>query len=162
ILSVQLTGIPLAIASQGYSVAIGAGVGAGLGVLGALKRKGKIAAFYPGDEMQMTLSEPLTLPGFNPDLLPKAPICGQLKNFILLIHQAQFRKDPYDSHSRLLTINLSMQNHTLSEYSWFDLAVVSDHNQRFYPTLGGDLSFWQKKVAPNSQQDASITFSVDN
>ena len=63
IVSVQLTGIPTAIATHGISVGAGAAVGGTLGMIGALKRKGKIASFLPGDEMKMVTVEQIELPG---------------------------------------------------------------------------------------------------
>ncbi len=47
ILSVQLTGVPVAIATHGISVGAGAAVGGGLGLIGALKRKGKNCLLFP-------------------------------------------------------------------------------------------------------------------
>lgn len=162
IMSVQMTGIPVAIASEGYSVAIGAGVGATIGAIGALKRKGHIASLYPGDEMQLTLAEPLTLPGFNPDFLRRRVLPSKLADLDLVIRKSQFQKDPYDSHSRLLTVDLLMDNRSNKEVSFFDLAVVSDHNQRFYPSVLGDFKLWRKKVAPHTNSQANISFNVDS
>jgi len=163
ILSAQLTGIPVAIATHGYSLAIGAGVGAGLGAFGALKRKGKIASLYPGDEMHVTISEPLTLPGFNPAALLSAASKPRLANLDLLVSRSHFSKDPLgDSQARILTIDLKVDNRTDKEFSFFDLAVVSDHNQRYYPSPLSDLTVWKKTVPAHSCQAGKVTFSVDS
>jgi len=161
LLSVQMTGIGTAIATEGISVGVGAGIGATIGLIGALKRKGKIASLYPGDEMQMTIAEPITLPGFNPALLAVAAP-PKLSNLDLLINKSQFKKDPYDSHSRILLLDLVMDNRTQSEYSFFDLAVVSDHNQRYFPSVLGDFLALKKKVPAHTRQQSSIAFSVDS
>ncbi len=163
ILSTQLTGIPVAILTQGYSVAIGAGVGAGIGAIGALKRKGKIASFYPGDELKLTIAEPLTIPGFNPEFLAAATPGKKLDNLNIFVNRARFKKDPFgDDRARLLTLEVKVDNQSDKEYSLFDLAVVSDHNQRYYPSLLTGLNTWKKKVAPHSAQEATLSFSVDS
>jgi len=163
ILSTQLTGIPVAILTQGYSVAIGAGVGAGLGAIGALKRKGKIASFFPGDDLKLTISEPLTIPGFNPEVLAAAMAHKKLDNLNILVNRARFKKDPYgDDHARLLTVDIKVDNQTDKDYSFFDLAVVSDHNQRYYPSLLSGLNTWKKKVAAHTAEQATLSFSVDS
>ncbi|MBI4532342.1 MAG: hypothetical protein HY711_00220 [Candidatus Melainabacteria bacterium] len=162
-LSVQLTGIPLAVMSHGYSVAIGAGVGAGIGVIGALKRKGKIACFYPGDELSLTISDALTLPSFAPEALsPSIPQCT-LEGLNLMVSKSRFTKDPFgDSSARLLTVNLKVENRTNKELSFFDLAIVSDHNKLYYPLPLGNFEALKKRVNPNNVEEATISFSVDS
>lgn len=162
LLSVQATGLPVAIGTHGISVGVGAAAGAGLGLIGALKRKGKIASLYPSDETQLTIAEPISLPGFNPEALAKlAP--KPLANFDLIVLKKKFAKDPNgDEASRLLTIELKMDNRTDLEYSFFDLAVVSDHNQRYYPYVFGANSSWKVKVPAHSVGQGSMSFIVDS
>jgi hypothetical protein len=162
IMSVQFTGIPLAVATHGYSVAIGAGVGATIGAIGALKRKGKISSLYPGDEMKLTVAEPITLPGFNPDALASSHPPAKLQNFELLIKKAQFLKDPMDSQARLLRVDIAIDNQTKKEYRLSDFAVVSDRNQRYGPYAYSGFSLLGKRIAPNSKEESVITFSVDS
>ncbi len=163
LLSVQLTGVPMAVATHGYSVAIGAGVGASLGAIGALKRKGKIASLYPSDMIHLTVSEPLTLPGFNPEALKPPAAPEKVTDLKLTVLSRRFGKDPFgDSRSRLLVLDVKMDNHSRREYSFFDLAVVSDFNQRYYPFLSSGPTSWAKRVPPNSQAEGTISFSVDS
>jgi hypothetical protein len=163
LMSVQFTGLPLAIASHGYSVAIGAGVGGTIGLIGALKRKGKISSLYPGDTMKLTVAEPVTLPGFNLKMLPSAAPIPRIKDLSMQVKDYSFKKDRCgDSHSRLLSVDVCMENNTKVEYSFFDLAVVSDYDQRYYPTFTGDFKLWKKKVSPGATEEATITFSVDS
>jgi len=161
--SVQMTGLPVAIATQGYSVAIGAGAGAAIGAIAAAKRKGKIASFYPGDRLKLTVSEPITLPGFNPAMLPSAKKVPQLKDLNILVNGAKFSKDPFgDSRGRLLTVDLTLSNKSNKEYSLFDLAVVSESDERYYPSIANGLDFFKKKVEPNSSEDATVSFNVES
>jgi hypothetical protein len=162
VMSVQLTGIPLAVATHGYSVAIGAGVGATIGAIGALKRKGKIASLYPGDDIKLTVAEPITLPGFNPDVIASLKPPPKLENFEFLIKRAQFLKDPMDSQARLLRVDVSINNQTKKEYRLADIAVVSDRNQRYGAYGYSSFGLLGKRIAPNSKEDDVITFSVDS
>lgn len=163
LLSLQITGIPGAIASQGYSVAIGAGVGATIGGIGALKRKGKIASLYPGDEMKMVTAEPISLPGFDKSMLPSAKPLAKLAGMDITVKKALFSKDPNgDKASSLLTVDLSMANKTRKEYTFCDLAVVSDHSQLYAPLPFGGFAQLQKAVKPNTEEQGSVTFEVDS
>lgn len=165
LLSVQMTGLPVAIGTNGYSVAIGAGVGATIGAVGALKRKGKIAAFYPGDELKLKVTEPITMPGFDPTAIPSAVKPKELKGLeITIIGKPRFKKDEHsgDAHSRLLVVDLLLDNHAKTPVSFMDLAVVSEHNQRYYPTFGVDFKKWNQRVEPGSIEQATMTFSVDS
>jgi biotin carboxyl carrier protein len=163
IMSVQLGGVPLAIASHGYSVAIGAGVGATIGAVAALKRKGKIASLYPGDEIKLTTAEPIALPGFDSHLLPSAKPVAHISNLEMQINKVDFVKDPLgDKRSRLLVLDLTMRNETKHAYSFFDLAVVSDHHQRYYPSLATGFHVLRAQVKPHSSATVKISFSIDN
>src|SRR5262249_21777780 len=161
IMSVQLTGMSTAIATHGISVGAGAAVGGTLGLIGALKRKGKIANICPGDERHITIAESMEIPGFKPAALPSTEPKKRIENLDLEVLKHHFGKDPNgDENSRLLTLDLKVDNRTEKEYSFFDLAVVSDHNQRYYPFMLGGAGTWKKKVPPNSAQEGTMSFSV--
>jgi hypothetical protein len=162
LLSVQLTGIPVAIATHGISVGVGAAVGGTLGAVGALKRKGSIRSFFPGDQMKLVTAEAITLPGFDPKLLPSAKVSKVNPEINLWVTKATFGKDPLgDKLSRLLSLDVTIHNDTSKEYSFFDLAVLSDHNQRYFPHPAY-LQLGRKRVLPHSRTTTHITFSVDN
>lgn len=162
LLAVQMTGIPVAIATHGISVGIGAAIGGTLGAIGALKRKGDIRSLFPGDELKLITAEPITLPGFDPKLLPsaKVPVKNTLLN--LSVAKVKFCKDPLgDKLSRQLSLDVTIENSSLKEYSFFDLAVLSDHNQRYYP-LPIHFQLGKNKVRPQSTATARLSFSVDS
>lgn len=163
LLSVQLTGIPLAIASHGYSVAGGAAIGAGIGAYAALHRKGNIACVLPGEELKFKINKPIILPKFNADVLPSAAPLAKLDNFGIVINKIHFRADPFgDRASRLLQVDFKMDNQTDKEYSFGNVVVVSDHNQMYYPyALSAENKARRKKVAPKSSEQATMTFGVD-
>ncbi len=165
ILSTQMTGIPLAIASHGYSVAIGAGLGAGLGLFAALKRKGEVTNLYPTDEIKLVTSEQIAAPTFLPS--PNASL-PSLKNLPkqpieLIIKKYYFNSDPLgDKKANLLTLNLTVNNLSKRQFSFYDFVVISDHNQLYYPAVMSQFKELNKKIQPNSSNQATISFSVDS
>lgn len=161
ILSVQLTGLPVAIATHGISVGAGAAIGGGLGLIGALKRKGKITAFFPGDEITVTTKEAITVPSFDPRYIPSAQKPTDLPHLRLITNQYSFRKDPLgDKLSRQLSLSVTINNETNREVSFFDLAVLSNSNQRYYPSLSTRFESLKTKVPPHNTMTADLTFNV--
>jgi len=161
ILSVQLTGIPVAIATHGISVGAGAAVGGGLGLIGALKRKGKIASFFPGDEITIATAETITLPGFDPRFIPSAQKPQALAHLKLIINRYAFNKDPLgDKLSRQLNLSVTVNNETSKQISFFDLVVLSDSGERFYPTLTPGMAALKTKAEPYNTVTAKLAFNV--
>jgi hypothetical protein len=162
--SVQLTGIPLAVATHGYSVAGGAAVGVGIGLIGALKRKGNIACSLRGEELKFRVDKPVILPAFNEDVLPSAVAPAKVENLEIVVNKASFHRDPFgDKRSRVLEVGFKMDNKSDREYSFANLVVVSDHNQMYYPyAFSGALKERSKRVPPNSIQQGSLSFDVDS
>ena len=161
ILSVQLTGVPVAIATHGISVGAGAAVGGGLGLIGALKRKGKIASFFPGDEFTIATAEDITLPGFDPRFIPSAQKPENIPHLHLIINHYIFKRDPLgDKLSRQLTLSVTVNNETSKEVSFFDLAVVSDSGERYYPSLSVGMPSLKTKVTPYNMVTANLSFNV--
>lgn len=162
ILAVQLTGIGTAIATHGLSVAAGAAVGATLGVVAALRRKGNILCALPGDEIQIKIPAPITIPAFNQDIIPSKAPAAKLKDVDFLVKDFQFK--PYtfgDKKSRLLTVHFLVENHSNKPYSFRNIAVQCDHNHPYYPdVLSADWRQAHKSVGANAVQEATLTFQV--
>jgi len=162
LMSLQITGIPMAVASHGYSVVAGAAAGATLGAIGALKRKGNVASVYPGDMMKLITAEPISLPGFDRTQLPSGQVHKNIENMAITINKVSFSKDPNgDKSSSLLTVDLNIANKTEKACTFFDLAVVSDLNQRYLPSIFGGFQQLQKTVKPNTKQEGVVTFEVE-
>lgn len=163
LLSVQLGGIGTAIATEGLSVAGGAAVGATVGLVAALWRKGKISTGYTGEPMKFRVTAPITLPAFNQNALPSVePARNKLPNLDIVVTKAKFQADPYgDKRSRLLKIDFALDNRTNREFSLANLVVMSDSRHLYYPEAGmNNLQTRSRKVAPNTSEQASITFGV--
>jgi hypothetical protein len=160
LLSVQLTGVPVAIATHGISVGAGAAIGGGLGLIGALKRKGKIASFFPGDEITIATAENITLPGFDPRLIPSAQKPQTMPHLRLITNRYIFKKDPLgDKLSKQLNLSVTINNESSKEISFFDLAVLSDAGEYYYPSLSGVRAL-KTKAGPYNTVTANLAFNV--
>ncbi len=157
LLSIQLTGIPTAIATHGYSVAVGAGIGGTIGLIGALKRKGKVSSIFSGDELKLVTDEPIMLPGFDKTLLPSAQVPQHLEGLDLRVKDFKFAKPWWDDKSaRILEVSLEVNNNTKQTFHFFDLLVVNDNEQRFSPLPG----FKFDKVTPGNSGAGKVSFTV--
>ncbi len=164
ILAVQFGGIGTAISTYGISVGAGAAIGATVGLIGAAKRKGSISAIVPGEQMKLVVAQPVSLPGFDGNLIPSAKPIAKLPGFDVLINKCGFSKDPYgDSRSKLLTLNLTVNNRTSHEYGFSEMRVVSDTEEVYYPDglLNGGGTLLKKKVKPNTTENLVVAFDVD-
>ena len=163
VLSVQMTGIPLAVASHGYSVAIGAGVGAAIGLFGAVRHKGNILNVYPGEHLKLTTTGSIQMPGFNLANLPSAKPKARVIGLYMQINQAKLIKDDTyeDKKARILRVNFTVENHSQREFLLNNVRVVSELNEIYYPhfrTMGIKYS----PLVPKSSQTLTIPFSVDS
>ena len=163
ILSVQMTGLPVAISTYGISVGIGGGVGATYGLVCAMARKGKICSVYPGDHVQLKLSEPLSLPGFNPLALDSAKNSSHLPGFSLAVTDFKFEKDPVsqDKRGQVLRLWLTAENRSRRSLNLRNLRVVSEMDDIYAPHLSAAMMRFQE-LAPGGRQFLVLPFSVDS
>lgn len=159
LIAFQFTGIAGTIASQGYNIAGGAAIGGAIGLFGALKRKGKVASIYAGDVLKLTTSEALMVPGFDKTLLPSGQPVAHLEGLDLRIKDYRFVKPWWNDRSaKLLEVDIEVDNHTNQSFHFFDLQVISDHDQRYMPLpVGG---FKNERVAPGKSGAGKVVFTV--
>ncbi|HEY9683124.1 MAG TPA: hypothetical protein V6C86_16215 [Oculatellaceae cyanobacterium] len=163
ICSVQLTGIGGAIATHGISVGVGAGVGAALGIIGALKRQGNDESLYGGDDIKLTISEPIMLPAFKQNMIPSAQKAPKLKDMIISVNKIRFAKDPSgDSQSRLLDVDMTVDNHTKRSYSPRQFIVLDDKGHEFTPWIGEDLKRLMQKIGPEQSERIDVLYEVNS
>jgi hypothetical protein len=163
LLSVQLTGLPVAIATHGLSVAAGAAVGGALGVAAALHRKGNILCAAPGEEIQIRLPAALTIPAFKQEIVPSKAPAPVLTDVHISVRDFRFRPFPFgDKKSRLLDVNFAVENNGKEVISFANIGVTCDHNHSYLPYCA-DPSFFKeraKKVGPSAVQESTLTFQV--
>lgn len=162
ILSVQTTGIPLAVATHGISVGIGAAGGAALGAVAAARRQGKILSALPGDELKLKIDKEVVLPAFNPEALPSAAPPEVLEGADIFINKSKKSPDPYgDKASCLLTVNFRFTNNTEKGYCFGDFGVISDHNHSYLPFASSmNMKESTRRVGRGESQEGTITYHV--
>ncbi|MBU6450434.1 MAG: hypothetical protein KGS72_01555 [Cyanobacteria bacterium REEB67] len=162
VLSVQMTGIPLAVASHGYSVAIGAGIGAAIGLFGAVRHKGDILSVYPGEHLKLTTAGSIQMPGFNLANLPSAKPKERVIGIFMQVNEARLEKDAFteDKRARILRVNFTVVNHSQREFLLNNIRVISEL-QTIYPPHMQNLAVKYKPLVPTSSQTVTIPFSVD-
>lgn len=159
ILAFKFLGLGAAVASHGYTIAGGAGIGALIGMTASLVRKGHEVLIQPGDEIKVNVNESLDLPVMSEKALRDDELA--LDGLDVKIVNYNVEKDPF---GELNTINLTLDiaNNTDKTFSTFDMALVSDYKTVYYASPFGDTSMWFKKINPNSAMRGSLSFSVDN
>lgn len=162
VLSVQMTGIPLAVSTHGISVGVGATVGMTLAMIGAFRKKGNIYSGYPGDELKLSTAEPIALPGFNPANLPSAAAPKKLEGLHVRIQDFHFEKDTFtgDKRANILVVKFGLANYTRHTLDKHNLQVVSSKGLRY------GLSFTNARipfqVGPGAEKNTTMSFSVDS
>ena len=159
ILALKFFGIGAAVASNGYTVAGGAGVGASIGLIASLVRKGHDVLIQPGDEIKVSVNESIQLPVMSEKALRDDDLqCAGLGVKIL---SCTVEKDPF---GELNTISLlvDVKNDTDMSFSTFDMALVSDYKTVYYASPFGDTEMWFKRMTPGTEVRGNLSFSVDN
>lgn len=159
IASVQLLGIGAAIASHGYTVAGGAGIGAVAGLGYALGRKGKEVLLQPGDEIDVKILDALKLPVLKEEAFKEKEI--KYEGLDVRVTNVQIEKDPFNEPN-LVTLSLVLDNATPKTFSSFDMALVNDYKNEYYPSPFSNTEMWFSRIRPNDKVVGKLSFAVDN
>ena len=158
-LALKFLGLPAAIASHGYTLAGGAGVGAVVGVTASLVRKGSEALIVPGDEINVKVGEALHLPVLSDDAFKDKEMT--LDGLDVTITDYKLEPDPF-GEMNTITLTLDVDNKTNRTFSTFDMALINDYKSVYYASPFGDTDLWFKKIAPNTKMIGKLSFAVDN
>lgn len=159
IMAVKLLGVGTAIASNGYTVAGGAGVGAAIGAGYAIGRKGKQVFIKPGDEIKVNIDAALDLPTISNAALKEDELF--LDGLEVNITNYKLEKDPF-GELNTITLTLAIRNKTRRTFSSFDTALMNDYKAVYYPSAFSNTDLWFTKIAPNSNITGTLSFAVDN
>lgn len=163
LISLQATGIGGAIATHGISVGAGAAVGGTLGLFGSVKRHGDVASAGPQDDLKLTIAEPLQMPVFKPRVFQAAKPVPKEKGMNITVNGYTFAKDPHgDKRSRLLKVDVTINNHTPRDVRAMQLSVVNDFDKQFMPFFGMDMQSLMKPVHPFATERILIVYEVDD
>ena len=159
VFAAQALGIEAAIVSQGYTVAGGAAVGAGVGLGMALYRKGKDVLIAPGDEIKVKILSSVDLPVYREEALKQKE--EKYPGLDIRIANILYEKDPF-GEVNTLTLSLSISNMSDKSFSGMDIALVNDYNTVFNPSIFGDTKLVFSQFKPGDRRAGKISFAVNN
>lgn len=158
-LALKYLGVGTAIASHGYTVAGGAGVGALVGATASVVRKGGEVLIAPGDEINVEVKGALNLPVMKEEAFKDDE--KSIDGLDIKIVGYRLEKDPF-GELNTITLNILVNNQTEKTFSTFDIALVNDYKAVYYPSLFGDTSLWFVKIKPGARMIGTLSFAVDN
>lgn len=159
IMALNMFGIEAAIASQGYTVAGGAAIGGVIGLTAAVVRKGEGVLIKPGDELKIKILSQSELPVFTKTAFRQEEL--RYSGLDVRINNIVFEKDPF-GEDNTITISLGVNNNSNKTFTAFDVALVSDTKNVFFPSPFGDTSLWFKTIAPGDRVVGKLSFSVND
>lgn len=158
-LALNMLGLPAAIATHGGTVAGGAGVGAMVGLGTALSQKGTEVLITPQDLIDVQIKSSLELPIMRPEAFTEEEIfCDGLN---IKITNIKIEKDPF-GQPNLITLSVLINNETDKTFSVFDMALLSDLKDIYYPSPFDNTDFWFSRVNPGDKTTTKLSFSVNN
>ncbi|MGD9580792.1 MAG: hypothetical protein AB7V50_05430 [Vampirovibrionia bacterium] len=159
LIALKIGGLGMAVASHGYSVAGGAAVGGTIGLAQSLIRKGKPLLISPGDQIKIKMTSDINLPVIKQTALAEKEL--NLDGLAVEINDFAIEKDPFGS---LNTINLGVDivNQSDHTFTFFDVGLVSENGNVYYPSPFGDTEMWFQKISPGTKLNGYLSFSVDN
>ncbi len=158
--ALNLFGIEGAVASQGYTVMGGAGLGAAIGLGISLVRKGKDVLISPGDEIKVKIQNNINLPVISRDALKQEEV--HYNGLDVSITNVNLEKDPF-GELNTVTLSLAIQNMSKTNFSSFDICLVNDLKTVFYPSIfAADNSLAFTQIRSGDRVSGRLSFSVDN
>lgn len=158
-MALNLLGLEGAIASQGYTILGGAAIGGAIGLAVSLIKKGKDVMLSPGDEIKVRLETKVVLPVLSEEALKQEEILYDGLN--VKITNLSLEEDPFGEENTY-GINLVINNFTDKTFSSMDIAVASESNHIFYPSVFGDNTLMFKVINPNDRMAGKLSFAVTN
>lgn len=158
-MALNMLGLPAAIATHGGTVAGGAGLGAVAGLSVALSQKGHEVLITPQDVINVEIKSSLELPIMRPEAFTEEEIfCDGLN---IKITNIKVEKDPF-GQPNVVTLSILINNATNKTFSVFDMALLSDLKEIYYPSPFNNTDFWFSRVNPGDKTSTKLSFSVNN
>ncbi|MDX1918585.1 MAG: hypothetical protein SFT81_05545 [Candidatus Caenarcaniphilales bacterium] len=154
-----------------YVVSSGAGVGLVVGVISSILKKGKPGRLQPGDEIQVSLAQDLSLPVIKKSDLPsQSPHNSMytLPGLFVKITKLEVFQD--DFGKSVLLVSLAIHNQTQLSLDTNNLSLKAPYGREFVPggmaldyhslRLNGP-TLLGKIISPGSQISGTIAFDLD-
>lgn len=159
VFAAQALGIEAAIASNGYTIAGGAAIGGAIGLGMSLYRKGKDVLISPGDEIKVKILSSIELPVYREEALVQKE--QKYPGLDIRIANILYEKDPF-GEVNTITLSVCISNMSDKSFAGMDLALVSDYNTVYNPSIFGDTRLLFSQFKPGDRKAGKISFSVDN
>lgn len=163
--SFQFGGLPLAIASHGYSLAIGAAAGGFLGAAGGIAAKGKKSSIEPGDELIIVPLDDVSLSELN-QIVCKNIETSQIKeesspvSIKVEIISVKEKKDLLGESA--LKINIKFINNSDKPYKLSNFFLKDSQGNEYTTSFTDVNSDIFLSFPPNETKNAQIEFLVDH
>lgn len=159
--AVEIAGLEGAILSQGYTVLGGVAIGGVIALGMSLFRKGKDVLISPGDEIKVRIKSKEALPVIKKEALREKEI--KYDGLDVQIFDVFLEKDPFGTLNTI-SIDLIIKNYSQKDFSSFDIALVSDLNNSYTPSIFTDYknSLAMKTIKRGESASGILSFSVDS
>lgn len=123
-------------------------------------RKGKDALISPGDEIKVKMQTNVKLPVISFNALKQDEV--EYKGLEVRVNSIKLEKDPF-GELNTISMNLVVENFSKTNFSSFDIALVNDLKQTYYPSIfSNENSLAFTKINSGDRVAGSLSFSVDN
>jgi hypothetical protein len=150
-----------AIYSQGLSVAASATIGASLGIIGSIRRKGDIKTFFAGEKSQIEFKNELNLTDdiLNEAALSSKVLTNELIGLKLNLLNAQINDS--EDYENILNVKVKVNNQTNSAIYPCDLLLIpKDGGDPIMADLRNSGLDLLKKIAPGKVLDLELIFPL--
>lgn len=158
-IALNTLGLGAAIASNGYTLAGGAAVGGVVGLTAAIIKKGNGFMIKPGDEFKIKVDSSIDMPVFTRDAFREEELL--LEGLKVRINSVTLEKDPFGVENTI-TLSLGIDNYSDFTFSTFDIALINNANQVFFPSPFGDTSLWFKPINQGDRVVGKLSFNVND
>lgn len=157
--ALNLLGLEAAIASNGITLAGGAALGGAVGLVSSMMSKGKNVNIKPGDELKIKMVTNLEIPVMSREAFKEEDILYD--GLDVTINKVGFEKDPFGEED-ILTLDVKISNMSDKMFYAFDIALMNEIKNVFYPSPFGDTSLWFKKIEPGDVILGKLSFTISN
>lgn len=157
--AMNLLGLEAAIASNGMTLAGGAAIGGAVGLVSSMIAKGKNVNIKPGDELKIKMVTDLEIPVMTREAFKEEDILYE--GLDVTINKVGFEKDPFGEED-IITLDVKISNMSDKMFYAFDIALMNEIKNVFYPSPFGDTSLWFKKIEPGDVVLGKLSFTISN
>ncbi len=109
--------------------------------------------------MNVEIKSPLELPIMKASAFNEEEI--EYKGLDIKIYNIKIEKDPF-GEPNVITLSMLIDNQTDKTFSVFDMALLNDLKNIYYPSPFGNTDFWFNRVNPGDKVTTKLSFSVNN